>query len=94
MEKFKFVKNGVMRLPPGFRFQPTDEEIVFQYLRRKVFSCPLPASIIPEISVCKYDPWDLPGTLFAFIFLYYVLKISKMKSEKVVILICGFCLFR
>ncbi|CAN6578628.1 unnamed protein product [Malus baccata var. baccata] len=63
MDKFKFVRNGMIRLPPGFRFQPTDEELVFQYLRCKVFSCPLPASIIPEINVCMYDPWDLPGNL-------------------------------
>ncbi|CAL5421056.1 unnamed protein product [Camellia sinensis] len=61
MEKLSFVKNGVLRLPPGFRFHPTDEELVVQYLKRKVFSCPLPASIIPEVDVCKSDPWDLPG---------------------------------
>ncbi|XP_010250592.1 PREDICTED: NAC domain-containing protein 83-like [Nelumbo nucifera] len=63
MEKFNFVRNGVIRLPPGFRFHPTDEELVLQYLKRKVFSCPLPASIIPEVDICKYDPWDLPGDL-------------------------------
>ncbi|KAI3841834.1 hypothetical protein MKX03_032171 [Papaver bracteatum] len=61
MEKMNFVKNGIIRLPPGFRFHPTDEELVVQYLRRKVFLCPLPASIIPEIDVSKSDPWDLPG---------------------------------
>ena len=61
MEKLSFVKNGVLRLPPGFRFHPTDEELVVQYLKRKVFACPLPASIIPEVDVCKSDPWDLPG---------------------------------
>ncbi|KAI6692234.1 hypothetical protein NL676_019944 [Syzygium grande] len=61
MEKVSFVKNGVLRLPPGFRFHPTDEELVVQYLKRKVFACPLPASIIPEVDVCKADPWDLPG---------------------------------
>ncbi|XP_058735931.1 NAC domain-containing protein 83-like [Vicia villosa] len=61
MDKLNFIKNGVSRLPPGFRFQPTDEELVFQYLKCKIFSCPLPASIIPEVNVCKYDPWDLPG---------------------------------
>lgn len=61
MERINFVKNGVLRLPPGFRFHPTDEELVLQYLRRKVYSCPLPASIIPEVDVCKADPWDLPG---------------------------------
>ncbi|OAY42507.1 NAC domain-containing protein 83 [Manihot esculenta] len=63
MEKLNFVKNGVLRLPPGFRFHPTDEELVVQYLKRKVFACPLPASIIPEVDVCKSDPWDLPGEL-------------------------------
>ncbi|RVW31991.1 NAC domain-containing protein 83 [Vitis vinifera] len=63
MEKLNFVKNGVLRLPPGFRFHPTDEELVVQYLKRKAYSCPLPASIIPEVDVCKADPWDLPGDL-------------------------------
>lgn len=63
MEKLNFVKNGVLRLPPGFRFHPTDEELVVQYLKRKVQSCPLPASIIPEVDVNKSDPWDLPGDL-------------------------------
>ncbi|KAI4336536.1 hypothetical protein L6164_015052 [Bauhinia variegata] len=58
-----FFKNGELRLPPGFRFHPTDEELVVQYLKRKVFCCPLPASIIPEVDVCKSDPWDLPGDL-------------------------------
>uniref|UniRef100_A0A2P2NG55 NAC transcription factor 010 n=1 Tax=Rhizophora mucronata TaxID=61149 RepID=A0A2P2NG55_RHIMU len=63
MKIFNFVRDGMIRLSPGFRFQPTDEELVFQYLRRKVLSLPLPANIIPEINVCKYDPWDLPGNL-------------------------------
>ncbi|KAE8686882.1 ONAC010 protein [Hibiscus syriacus] len=63
MEKLNFVKNGVLRLPPGFRFHPTDEELVVQYLRRKVLAWPLPATIIPEVDVCKADPWDLPGDL-------------------------------
>lgn len=61
MAKFNFVRDGAMRLPPGFRFQPTDEELVFRYLKCKVFSFPLPASIIPDVNLCKYDPWDLPG---------------------------------
>ncbi|EOA27680.1 hypothetical protein CARUB_v10023833mg [Capsella rubella] len=62
MEKRSSIKNrGVLRLPPGFRFHPTDEELVVQYLRRKVTGLPLPASVIPETDVCKSDPWDLPG---------------------------------
>ncbi|CAH8303343.1 unnamed protein product [Eruca vesicaria subsp. sativa] len=61
MDKVNLLKNGVLRLPPGFRFHPTDEELVVQYLKRKVFSSPLPASIIPDVDVCRADPWDLPG---------------------------------
>ncbi|KAI3452555.1 hypothetical protein Pfo_009219 [Paulownia fortunei] len=61
MDKLDFVNNGVLRLPPGFRFHPTDEELVVQYLKRKVLSYPLPALIIQEVDVCKSDPWDLPG---------------------------------
>lgn len=60
---------GALKLPPGFRFHPTDEELVLQYLRRKVFSCPLPASIIPEIDLGKYNPWDLPGKALLFLFI-------------------------
>lgn len=62
MERPGFIKHGVLRLPPGFRFHPTDEELVVQYLKRKVLCCPLPAAVIPEINLSKYDPWDLPGT--------------------------------
>nr|AXU39983.1 NAC protein [Lilium pumilum] len=56
------VRNGVLlRLPPGFRFHPTDEDLVVHYLRRKVLSLPLPSSIIPEIELANFSPWDLPG---------------------------------
>ncbi|CAA7025139.1 unnamed protein product [Microthlaspi erraticum] len=61
MEKRSSIKNRGLRLPPGFRFHPTDEELVVQYLRRKVTGLPLPASVIPEIDICKANPWDLPG---------------------------------
>uniref|UniRef100_A0A0A9GST6 NAC domain-containing protein n=1 Tax=Arundo donax TaxID=35708 RepID=A0A0A9GST6_ARUDO len=50
------------QLPPGFRFHPTDEELVVQYLRRKALSRPLPAAVIPVVhDVAGLDPWDLPG---------------------------------
>lgn len=67
-QKLNFVKNGVLRLPPGFRFHPTDEELVVQYLKRKVQASPLPASIIPEVDVCRADPWELPGTIMLLSF--------------------------
>ncbi|KAH9329376.1 hypothetical protein KI387_001484 [Taxus chinensis] len=51
---------GKVDLPPGFRFFPTDEELVVHYLSNKVASHPLPALIIGEVDLYKYDPWQLP----------------------------------
>ncbi|KAL4191629.1 hypothetical protein AMTRI_Chr07g81550 [Amborella trichopoda] len=50
-----------LELPPGFRFHPTDEELVMHYLCRKCASQPIAVPIIAEIDLYKYDPWQLPG---------------------------------
>ncbi|KAJ4981844.1 hypothetical protein NE237_032681 [Protea cynaroides] len=47
-------------LLPGFRFHPTDEELVEFYLRRKVEKKPISIELIKQIDIYKYDPWDLP----------------------------------
>ncbi|PIA39859.1 hypothetical protein AQUCO_02600367v1 [Aquilegia coerulea] len=47
-------------LLPGFRFHPTDEELVGFYLRRKVEKKPFSIELIKQIDIYKYDPWDLP----------------------------------
>ncbi|KAE8729996.1 ONAC010 protein [Hibiscus syriacus] len=47
-------------LPPGFRFHPTDEELIMFYLRNQAKSKPCPVSIIPEVDIYKFDPWQLP----------------------------------
>ncbi|CAL0331408.1 unnamed protein product [Lupinus luteus] len=49
------------QLPPGFRFHPTDEELVLHYLKKKIASLPLPVSIIAEVDIYKFDPWELPS---------------------------------
>lgn len=46
---------------PGFRFHPTDEELVGFYLRRKVEKRPITIELIKQIDIYKYDPWDLPS---------------------------------
>ncbi|XP_065866435.1 NAC transcription factor 29-like [Euphorbia lathyris] len=48
------------QFPPGFRFHPSDEELIVHYLRNKVASRPFPPSIIAEIDLYKYNPWELP----------------------------------
>ncbi|MBA0710230.1 hypothetical protein Golax_025218 [Gossypium laxum] len=45
---------------PGFRFHPTEEELVGFYLRQKVDNKCLTIELIKEIDIYKYDPSDLP----------------------------------
>ncbi|CAN8257178.1 unnamed protein product [Cochlearia groenlandica] len=47
-------------LAPGFRFHPTDEEIVRFYLKRKVCNKPFKFDAISVTDVYKSEPWDLP----------------------------------
>ncbi|ONK61402.1 uncharacterized protein A4U43_C08F29540 [Asparagus officinalis] len=52
------------RLPPGFRFHPRDEELVCDYLTKKIsgdksgslFGCPT----MIDVDLNKCEPWDLP----------------------------------
>ncbi|XWS21837.1 hypothetical protein CRYUN_Cryun30bG0089800 [Craigia yunnanensis] len=46
--------------PPGFRFHPTDEELVLYYLKRKICKRKLKLDIIRETDVYKWDPEELP----------------------------------
>ncbi|XP_057789475.1 NAC domain containing protein 50-like [Salvia miltiorrhiza] len=46
-------------LAPGFRFHPTDEELVRYYLRRKVCGKPFRFQAVTEIDVYKSEPWEL-----------------------------------
>ncbi|KAI4314773.1 hypothetical protein L6164_027649 [Bauhinia variegata] len=46
-------------VPPGFRFHPTDEELVGYYLRKKVASQKIDLDVIREIDLYRIEPWDL-----------------------------------
>ena len=48
-------------LPPGFRFHPTDEELVTFYLAAKVFNGACCGGVdIAEVDLNRCEPWDLP----------------------------------
>ncbi|KAM3686748.1 hypothetical protein ACB098_10G026800 [Castanea mollissima] len=55
---------GGASLPPGFRFHPTDEELVGYYLRRKVEGLEIELEVIPVVDLYKFDPWELPEKSF------------------------------
>jgi hypothetical protein len=60
-------------LLPGFRFHPTDEELVGFYLKRKIQQKPLSIELIRQLDIYKYNPWDLPSKLLpslCFLFLF------------------------
>ncbi|KAK6237365.1 hypothetical protein QUC31_002834 [Theobroma cacao] len=46
-------------VPPGFRFHPTDEELVGYYLRKKVASQKIDLDVIRDIDLYRIEPWDL-----------------------------------
>ncbi|KAM0048987.1 putative transcription factor NAM family [Helianthus debilis subsp. tardiflorus] len=48
-------------LPPGFRFHPTDEELITFYLCQKVSDSSFTAKAVAEVDLNKCEPWDLPA---------------------------------
>ncbi|KAF8007384.1 hypothetical protein BT93_K1401 [Corymbia citriodora subsp. variegata] len=54
------MEDDIVDLPPGFRFHPTDEEIITHYLTKKVLSPNFTACAIGEADLNKCEPWDLP----------------------------------
>ncbi|KAK9290038.1 hypothetical protein L1049_008201 [Liquidambar formosana] len=62
MEEASVVNKGddLIDLPPGFRFHPTDEEIITHYLTPKVSNSTFAATAIGEADLNKCEPWDLP----------------------------------
>ncbi|XP_057500831.1 NAC domain-containing protein 35-like [Actinidia eriantha] len=46
---------------PGFRFHPTEEELIEFYLRRKVEGKRFAVELITFLDLYRYDPWELPA---------------------------------
>ncbi|KAK1409201.1 hypothetical protein QVD17_35726 [Tagetes erecta] len=51
--------NTFSHVPPGFRFHPTDEELVDYYLRNKINSSANELDVIRDVDLYKIEPWDL-----------------------------------
>nr|AXU39996.1 NAC protein [Lilium pumilum] len=50
------------KLPPGFRFYPSDEELVCHYLYRKVANEKIYEGTLVEVDLHTREPWELPAT--------------------------------
>jgi hypothetical protein len=57
----RIMVNGGMKLPIGYRFHPTEQELILHYLLPKAFASPLPSSIIPVFDVFFSHPLTIPG---------------------------------
>ncbi|KAJ6393863.1 hypothetical protein OIU77_023155 [Salix suchowensis] len=51
--------NTFSHVPPGFRFHPSDEELVDYYLRKKVASKRIDLDVIKDVDLYRIEPWDL-----------------------------------
>nr|GMC51661.1 NAC domain-containing protein 21/22 [Ipomoea batatas] len=55
------------KLPPGFRFHPRDEELICDYLAKKINGSGDPHHLRPpfliEVDLNKCEPWDIPGEI-------------------------------
>ncbi|KGN62841.1 hypothetical protein Csa_022626 [Cucumis sativus] len=48
-------------LPPGFRFHPSDEELITFYLLNKISDANFTGRAITDVDLNKFEPWELPG---------------------------------
>ncbi|CAK9197308.1 unnamed protein product [Sphagnum jensenii] len=53
------ISTSAPRVPVGFRFHPTDEELVGYYLPKKVAAKTIDLDLIRDLDLYKLEPWDL-----------------------------------
>jgi hypothetical protein len=58
--------NGQSVVPPGFRFHPTEEELLTYYLKKKVASERIDLDVIRDVDLNKLEPWDIQGTTLCY----------------------------
>ncbi|KAJ0054044.1 hypothetical protein Pint_00662 [Pistacia integerrima] len=58
-ENMSISVNGQSQVPPGFRFHPTEEELLHYYLRKKVSYEKIDLDVIRDVDLNKLEPWDI-----------------------------------
>nr|GMC90861.1 NAC domain-containing protein 62-like [Ipomoea batatas] len=67
LERSTTVLLPLSSLPLGFRFHPTNEELINHYLKLKINGLKAEVSVIRKIDICKLELWDLPGESYAWL---------------------------
>ncbi|CAL5088736.1 unnamed protein product [Urochloa decumbens] len=57
----QWMSSSNLELPPGFRFYPSDEEIITSYLMPKVHQRSFTCIPIKEVNLNRTEPWELPN---------------------------------
>ncbi|KAI4316171.1 hypothetical protein L6164_024177 [Bauhinia variegata] len=55
------IRSKEENLPPGFRFHPTDEELITYYLINKISNANFTGRAVTDVDLNKCEPWELPG---------------------------------
>ncbi|XP_060957694.1 NAC domain-containing protein 43-like [Cannabis sativa] len=58
-ESMSISVNGQSQIPPGFRFNPTEEELLQYYLKKKVSNQSIDLDVIRDVDLNKLEPWDI-----------------------------------
>ncbi|KAB2595881.1 NAC domain-containing protein 43-like [Pyrus ussuriensis x Pyrus communis] len=58
-ENMSISVNGQSQVPPGFRFHPTEEELLQYYLKKKVSNQRIDLDVIRDVDLNKLEPWDI-----------------------------------
>ncbi|CAL4993060.1 unnamed protein product [Urochloa decumbens] len=53
------ISGAPIRLEPGFKFSPSDVDIVVHYLHPRAMNEPFPFTFIVDANVLRKNPWDL-----------------------------------
>ncbi|KAJ8900677.1 hypothetical protein K2173_025454 [Erythroxylum novogranatense] len=61
-ENMSISVNGQSQVPPGFRFHPTEEELLHYYLKKKVSYEKIDLDVIRVVDLNKLEPWDIQET--------------------------------
>lgn len=70
--------NGQSKVPPGFRFHPTEEELLQYYLKKKISFQEIDLDVIRDIDLNKLEPWDIQGNSFLQIIFYFNYNYNRL----------------